>query len=83
MMRIVGRLAAVGAIALILAGSAVVPAAARDRSDVVWSVNYAIGVCVGGGGDPFVTEHGNEFILFCVFEDGNQFTSEWTYEDDD
>jgi hypothetical protein len=80
MKRVIGRIAAVSAVALVLAGAAT-PAAARERSDAVWSVNHGMGVCFEGGGDPYVFEWNNAFIMTCYLENGEKFTSRYPYDE--
>jgi hypothetical protein len=66
----IGRLAAVGAAALLLAGVVATSAEARPRSAAVSQVNGAIGLCFWVGGDPYVYEFPGSFSFGCLFEDG-------------
>lgn len=68
--RKIGRIAAVGAVALLLAGTAAAPAGA-ERNDTVRRVNGTIGDCFGAGGDPTVVEFVGVFVVSC--QHGNGF----------
>jgi len=64
------RLAAVGAVAIVLAGTAAAPAAARTkvpRSGVAHSLYY---MCAGVGGDPFYFEYMGVWGVGCDYHDG-------------
>jgi hypothetical protein len=63
MMRTIGRLAAVGAVALVLAGSAAAPAAAMPRRDP----SVAINQCVKHGGEAYYFEFAGVWAVGCRF----------------
>lgn len=69
--RTIGRIAAVGAVALVLAGSAT-SVEARPRSDVVRTANRMIASCFSGGGDANVEDHGNGMTYTCAWSDGTE-----------
>jgi hypothetical protein len=73
-------MAAVGAVALVLAGTMAAPAEARRRSDAVIYANRAIDICFAGGGDPSVTEYSGAFYFTCVHESGAVTEMELTYD---
>ena len=77
--RRIGRIAAVGAVALILAGTAAAPAEARTRRQAVYLANSAIGACFELGGDPWVDEGGGGFSFICTWEDGNYYEQDIGY----
>jgi hypothetical protein len=85
MVRTIGRLAAVAAVALVLAGSTSPPAEARIRDSAVKVVNGAIDSCFRSGGDAQVTEIGSSFTLTCVVSEGEdtswEYTEEYPYEE--
>lgn len=76
--RRVVQVAAVGAVALVLAGTVASPAEARRR-DSVNDANRAIGVCFSGGGEPNSYESGGSIFVSCSFEDGTFDTVEFPY----
>ncbi len=73
--RTIGRIAAVGAVALVLAGSAA-SVEARPRSDVVRTANRMIASCFSGGGDANVEDNGSGMSYSCVWADGTE-SSYW------
>jgi hypothetical protein len=72
--RRLGRIAAVGAVALVLAGAMASPAEARTREEKYWNN------CFESGGQPFTIEGGayqpDEYV--CDYGDGD-FESEYAY----
>ena len=79
--RRMGRLAAVGAVALVLAGSAAAPAAAMKRSEALARVNRQYDTCFRQGGESSATEQDNVFTATCVIplEDGTTYEYSWEY----
>jgi hypothetical protein len=77
----IGRIAAVGAGALLLAGAAAAPAEAMPRSSAADWVHLAIYWCDFVGGDPYVAEIGNSFNFACVFQDGDAYFEDVSYDD--
>ena len=78
--RRLGRLAAVGAVALVLAGAAASPAEAVTRRGAATMTNTAIGICFEAGGDPIVEEGGGSFVLSCYQEDGSYWWDSYEYD---
>jgi hypothetical protein len=80
-----GRIAAVSALALLLAGSIATPAGAMKRSQVVRIVNGAIGLCFSSGGYPDVEESpvNGGFSVACYWDDGSSAWGWYDYEDED
>jgi hypothetical protein len=76
--RRLGRIAAVGAVALVLAGAVAAPAEAR-RSDAVTAANLAVGMCFSNGGDPNAYETGGAIYVTCTWEDGSVTTLYFEY----
>jgi hypothetical protein len=64
----VGRLAAVGALALVLAGTAAGHAEARTRQAAVRTMNAAIAICFEGGGEASVYDYSGSFGFACVYD---------------
>lgn len=77
--RRIGRIVAVGAVALVLAGSVASPAEAMRRSSAVMDANMVIGMCFDGGGTPDSYEYGNTIYVSCVHEDGTVTTIDYPY----
>jgi hypothetical protein len=74
MMRTIGRLAAVGAAALLLTGSAVAAVEARPKIPPGGTrAGSLYTLCVSVGGDPFYFEIGPVWSLSCE-EEGGQTT---------
>ena len=67
--RTFGRFAAVGAVALVLAGSAT-SVEARPRSDAVRIANYMIDNCFAAGGEPDAGDAGYGIGFICAYPDG-------------
>jgi hypothetical protein len=80
--RQLGRIAAVGAVALVLVGTMAVPAEAQRRSEAVVRVNRAIEICFAAGGDPDTEEIGTSFRVDCLFPDnpGADWGTDYNYE---
>ena len=85
----IGRIAAVGAVALLLAGAVMTPAEAMRRRESVKLVNDAMGACMDLGGDPAAEEAtgmlnpegsegslGGGFSFSCLMPDGSNI---WTW----
>jgi len=64
-----GRITAVVAVTLLLAGAATAPAAA-ERADAVRRVNGTIGDCFSAGGDATVVEFVGIFVVGCQHGSG-------------
>lgn len=77
--RRIGRIAAVGAVALVLAGTMAAPAEAMRRRDAVGGANMAIGYCFNGGGDPNSYEYGGTIYVSCTYDDGSVDTLDFPY----
>jgi hypothetical protein len=77
--RTIGRIAAVGAVALVLAGSAT-SVEARPRSDVVRTANRMIGSCFVSGGEANVEDHGSGMTYSCVYSDGTEYSHYLPYD---
>jgi len=67
--RTIGRIAAVGAVALVLAGSAA-SVEARTRSDAVRIANRVISSCFVSGGEPDAGDIGYGISFTCAYPDG-------------
>ena len=65
----IGRIAAVGAVALVLAGSAA-SVEARPRSDAVRLANRMIANCFVNGGEPDAGDEGYGIGFTCAYPDG-------------
>lgn len=74
------QVAAVGAIALVLAGTVASPADAMRRRDAVIDANNAIGTCFDNGGDPNSYEYGGAIFVSCTWEDGSVDTVGFDYD---
>lgn len=68
--RTIGRLAAVGAVAMALAGTSAT-ATGAERNDTVRRVNGTIGDCFSAGGDATVVDFVGVFVVSC--QHGNGF----------
>lgn len=84
-MRIVNRIAAVGVVALVLAGSAA-SVEARPRSDVVRMANAGIGACFRAGGEANVVDlgvyNGSGMMDFaCTYPDGTIYNTVLIYDE--
>lgn len=73
--RTVGRIAAVGAVGLVLAGAVATPAEARTRREARNTANNDGGMCFETGGSHYATDSGFSFQMACVWEDGTM--TEW------
>jgi hypothetical protein len=74
----IARIAAVGAVALVLAG-AVAPVAEAARRDAVRAANHAVGLCFHNGGNPDAYEYGGTIYVSCTWEDGSVDTLDYDY----
>jgi hypothetical protein len=79
--RRIGQIAAVGAVALVLAGAVASPAEAMRRRDAVSGANIAVGYCFNGGGDPNSYEYGGTIYVSCTYDDGSVVTVDFDYGD--
>lgn len=77
--RRVAQIAAVGAVALVLAGAVSSPAEAMRRRDASVMANSAIGMCFDGGGDPNSYEYGGTIYVSCTYENGDVVTVDFSY----
>jgi len=64
-------MAAVGAMALVLAGAVAAPAEARPRSAAVATANQSVDTCFSLGGEPTIYEFPVAFNFGCIYEDGS------------
>ena len=91
-----GRIAAVGAVALVLAGTVAVPTEAMQRRVSVGLVNDAMGACWDAGGDPAAAEGtgilnpegeegsiGGGFSVSCLMPNGSNIWTWIPYTDDE
>jgi hypothetical protein len=76
--RRIARIAAVGAVALVLAGAVASPAEA-SRRQAVGAANQAVGTCFYNGGDPNAYEYGGTVYVSCTWEDGSVDTLDFGY----
>jgi hypothetical protein len=78
----IAQIAAVIAVALMLFGMMASSADAR-RSQAVSGVNSAVGLCFGGGGNPYIYEAPDYFYFRCDWEDGTNVEIEfgWSIND--
>jgi hypothetical protein len=77
--RRVVQMAAVGAVALVLAGTVASPAEAMRRRDAVEDANNAVGMCFNGGGNPDSYEYGSTVYVSCSYENGSVVTVDFPY----
>ena len=62
-----GRLAAVGAVALLLAGASAAPAEARTRSQAVRKAGILAPNCTTLGGTPYAFDTGEDIVFGCAY----------------
>ncbi len=77
--RRLAQVAAVGAVALVLAGATTHSADAMRRRDAVGGANMAVGGCFNGGGSPDSYEYGGTIYVSCTYEDGSVVTVDFPY----
>ena len=65
----IGQIAAVGAVALTLAGAAAGSADAYPRSAATRYASSSIAFCFDTGGDPTAYDFGGSWQVVCVYED--------------
>lgn len=78
--RRIGRIAAVGAVALVLAGTAAAPSAAMTRSEMARTVHGHHHMCYELGGQSFVYDFGGVVSMGCLYGDGSYYADDSTYD---
>ena len=87
--RRLGRIATVGALALLLAGVLATPAEAMTRSEAFQLAQTMVGMCANVGGDPWVeagsTGNGGGYAVLCTWPDGHSdwMWYDWDFENDE
>jgi hypothetical protein len=87
MMRTIGRIAAVGAVALLLVGTTAGPVGAMRRSEAqaIKRANAFVNRCLAAGGDPAaehgMTGNGGVWSVICDYPNGESLFLMFPYDD--
>jgi hypothetical protein len=79
--RRIGRIAAVGAVALVLVGAVATPVEARTRESARAVLRGEVKICSETGGRFASTDTGASFMVACVWGDGTMYEGEIPYEE--
>jgi hypothetical protein len=76
----IGRIAALGAVALVLAGVVATPAEARTRESARAVARADGGMCAETGGYHSVRDTGSSVQMLCYYDDGTMHEWELPYD---